>query len=193
MTARRSGSIRTQFQPSARLVAPVTEARDHIAGPATAKVTLVEYGDYQCPYCGEAHPIVKKVRSTYGDKLRFVFRNFPLPEVHPRAEFGAELAEAAGAQGKFGEMHDYIYENQASLNDEQFFVRFAKNLLGLDVKRLTQDIGSGAHSQRIREDFVTGIRSGVNGTPTFFINGARHDYGFDFESFTAAIDPLLKR
>jgi protein-disulfide isomerase len=171
---------------------PVSEERDHIAGTSSAKVTLVEYGDYQCPYCGEAYPIVKKVQSKYGARLRFVFRNFPLTEVHPRAEFGAEMAEAASAQGKFWEMHDFLYENQPSLDNPEFFLTFAKTKLRLDSEKIRHDLDKHTYFPRIREDFLSGVRSGVNGTPTFFLNGRRHDGDYEFATLVGAVDSLLK-
>jgi protein-disulfide isomerase len=161
-------------------------------GPSTAKVILVEYGDYQCPYCGEAYPIVKRVQKKFGDSLRFVFRNFPLTEVHPRAEFGAEMAEASSAQGKFWDMHDFLYENQGFLNNEDRFLNFAKNKLSLDADKIKREVDKETYFPRIREDFLSGVRSGVNGTPTFFINGHRHDDSFDYDSLVAAIESLLK-
>ena len=176
---------------SPRLTLPISETRDHITGTSRAKVTLLEYGDYQCPYCGEAYPIVKKIQEKYGDRLRFVFRNFPLTEMHPRAEFGAEMAEASGAQGKFWEMHDYLYENQASLNNADFFLKFAKAKLALDSEKIGREVSKLTYSPRIREDFLSGVRSGVNGTPSFFFNDHRHDGSYEFKSLTNAIDSLL--
>jgi protein-disulfide isomerase len=180
----------SEHSPKLRL--PVGE-RDHIQGPPEAKVTLVEFGDYQCPYCGEAYGIVKKVQDMYKDVLRFVFRNFPLTDVHPFAEDGAEIAEAAAAQGKFWEMHDFIYEHQSHLSTADFFVQYAEDKLGLDGKRMAEEISSQKYAPRIREDFSTGVRSGVNGTPTFFINDLRHNGDYQFETFIAAIDNALKK
>jgi protein-disulfide isomerase len=148
--------------------------RDHIEGPPEAPLVLVEYGDYQCPYCGAAYPIVKKVQEDLGPKLRFVFRNFPITNAHPHAEWAAETAEAAAAQGKFWEMHDHLYENQGSLGDEAFFSKY-ETKLKLDVTKLQREVAKHAYSARIEEDFSSGVRSGVNGTPTFFINGVRYD------------------
>jgi protein-disulfide isomerase len=170
---------------TAKLKPPVGP-HDHVQGPAEAPVTLVEYGDYECPYCGEAYPVVKALQKRLGDQMRFVFRNFPLAQAHPHAEHAAEGAEAAGAQGKFWEMHDMLYENQDALEDEDL-VRYAR-ALHLDVPRFVKEMESGAHLERVREDFRSGVRSGVNGTPTFFINGARHDGPFDLASLLAAIE-----
>ncbi|MGI0090829.1 MAG: DsbA family protein [Nitrososphaerales archaeon] len=180
-------------ESSPKLTLPVSEGRDHIEGGSKAKVTLVEYGDYQCPYCGQAYPIVKKVQEKYKNRLRFVFRNFPLTEIHPRAEFGAEMAEASGAQGKFWDMHDYIYVNQASLNNEDLFLGFAKSKLSLDEDKISREVDKHFYSPRIREDFLSGVRSGVNGTPTFFLNDRRHDGSYEFNSLTDAVDSLLRQ
>jgi protein-disulfide isomerase len=171
-----------------RLRLPVSEMRDHIQDSTSWKVTLLEYGDYQCPFCGEAYPIIKKVQQKFGDDLRFVFRNFPLTEVHPFAETGAEIAEAAAAQGKFWEMHDHIYENQRYLSNLDYFVEYAKNTLGLDGSRIKEEVVTRAHTPRIKEDFMSGIRSGVNGTPTFFINDLRHNDDYEYEVLVEAIE-----
>jgi protein-disulfide isomerase len=160
-------------------------ARDHIRGPMDAPVTLVEYGDYQCPYCGMAHPIVNAVREAMGPDLRFVFRNFPLTTIHPFAEGAAEAAEAAGAQGRFWEMHDWLFEHQDSLAPDDLVAAAAK--LRLDVDRFTADLVEHRFAPRVREDFMSGVRSGVNGTPTFFINGVRHDGEWDYDSLLDAL------
>ncbi len=155
------------------VLTPPVNAQDHVAGPDDAPVTLVEYGDFECPYCGMAHPIVKKVRRELGNQLRFVFRHFPLAEAHPHARIAAQAAEAAGAQGKFWEMHDTLFENQQALDVEDL-VGYAK-ALGLDTTRFARDLEAGTYLKRVRDDFRSGVRSGVNGTPTFFVNGVRYD------------------
>ncbi len=180
-------------EPSPKLTLPVSETRDHVSGSKNARVTLVEYGDYQCPYCGEAYPIVKKIQEKYQYRLRFVFRNFPLTNMHPRAEFGAEMAEASGAQGKFWEMHDYLYENQISLNNDDFFLEFATSKLLLDSSKIKTEVNKQAYSPRIRKDYLSGVRSGVNGTPTFFANGSRHDGSYEFKSLADALDSQLRK
>jgi protein-disulfide isomerase len=154
-------------------------------------MVLVEYGDYQCPYCGAAYPIVKKVQKELGKKLRFVFRNFPITNAHPYAQWAAETAEAAAAQGKFWEMHDYLYENQGSLGDEAFFASYEKKLK-LDSAKIGREVTQHAHSARVQEDYMSGIRSGVNGTPTFFINGARYDGYPEFGSLVSALKESAK-
>jgi protein-disulfide isomerase len=174
----------TTDRDQGRLSPPVTD-RDHAQGSAQASVTLVEYGDYECPHCGRAHPIVKEVQRRLGAKLRFVFRNFPLTEMHPHAQHAAEAAEAAAGQERFSEMHDALFEHQRSL-DDRHLVQYAQTL-GLDLQRFQQDLASNAYAGRVREDFRSGVRSGVNGTPTFFINGVRHDDSWDIETLTDAL------
>jgi protein-disulfide isomerase len=174
----------------ARLVIPVSEERDHIRGLREAPVTLVEYGDYECPFCGKAYYVVKELEQRAGNLMRFVFRNFPLTTVHSHAEHAAEAAEAAAAQGKFWEMHDCLYENQQSLEDEDLLE--CGVLAGLDIDRIAREIREGRYLNRIREDFLSGVRSGVNGTPTFFINGARHDGSWDLVTLMTAIEAAAR-
>jgi len=162
---------------------------DHAQGPADAPVTLVEYGDYQCPYCGQAYPIVKAIQARSGPRLRFVFRNMPLKNAHPQAELAAEAAEAAALQGKFWEMHDALYEHQARLGPE--FVTKEAARLHLDLDAFNAAIDSGQVRGRVEHDFMDGVRSGVNGTPTFFINGTRFDDSWDEETLGAAIEHAI--
>lgn len=164
---------------------PSVSARDHAQGIADAPVTLVEYGDYQCPYCGVAYPEVKRVQKHLGRKLRFVFRNFPLTQAHPYAMVAAEAAEAAALQRKFWEMHDFIYEHQDDLEADALLT-WAKQI-GLDVQEFGSAIRQGDITKRIKEDRMSGIRSGVNGTPCFFINGARYDGAADYDSLLEAL------
>jgi protein-disulfide isomerase len=175
-------------QHEGQLTMPVSD-RDHAQGPADAPVTLLEYGDYECPYCGAAYPIVKELQARLGDRLRFVFRNFPITTAHPHAEHAAETAEAAGAQSKFWEMHDYLYEHQQALLDGD--LEAYAEAIGLDVERFVREMEAQAHTDRVRTDFMSGVRSGVNGTPTFFINGQRHNGPFDLESLLAAIEAAM--
>ncbi len=165
------------------LTPPVT-ARDHIQGPLDASVVLVEYGDYECPYCAEVYPVVKELQQQLSDQLCFAFRNFPLATAHPHAESAAEAAEAAGAQGMFWEMHDVLYENQEALEDDNL-LEYA-SALGLDLRRFTREMNEHVFAPKVREDFRNGVRSGVNGTPSFFINGARYNGPFDLQSFFTA-------
>jgi protein-disulfide isomerase len=168
------------------LTVPVTEGRDHIEGPADAPVTLVEYGDFQCPYCGAAYPIVKEVQARMGERLRFVFRNFPLTTSHPNAEHAAEAAEAAAAQRRFWQMHDVLFENQKRLRDKD--LRAYAEQVGLDVERFDRELTEHVHAEHVHDDFMSGVRSGVNGTPTFYINGSRYDDSYDVETLTAALE-----
>jgi protein-disulfide isomerase len=167
-----------------RLAVPFNE-HDHVIGPATAPVTLVEYGDYECPYCGAAHGSVKKILDVLGDDLRFAFRNFPLGQIHPHAFQAANAAEAAGAQGNFWAMHGLLFENQKHL-DTASLLAYAR-ALDLDLQRFGADLTQQTYAPRIREDFLSGVRSGVNGTPTFFVNGVRHNGGYDPESLLEAV------
>ena len=161
--------------------------RDHISGSAAGSIKLLEYGDYECPFCGDAHPIVKEIQRRLGDDLLFAFRHFPLTNIHPHAEHAAESAEAAGAQGNFWGMHDLLYENQGALEDENL-VEYAAEL-GLDDTRLIREVTSEVYARRIREDFKSGVRGGVNGTPTFFVNGERYDGIRDLEHLLNALTP----
>jgi protein-disulfide isomerase len=164
--------------------------RDHMQGEASAPVTLVEYGDYECPYCLKAYPIIKKIQQQLGNKLRFVFRNFPLTRIHPHAQEAAEAAEVAATQGKFWEMHDYLFEHQKEL-DNRSLKRHAASL-GLDTSNFSRDLDEHSQAPRVREDFLSGVRSGVNGTPTFFINGVRHDGRWEAGPLLKAIKKAIE-
>jgi protein-disulfide isomerase len=174
----------TQWE--AVLVLPVDPDRDHIQGPADAEVTLVQYGDFECPYCGAAYPIIREVQSRMGERLRFVFRNFTISTSHPHAEQAAEAAEAAAAQGTFWQMHDLLYENQKRLRDED--LRAYAERLELDLELFDKELAEHVHAERVHEDFMSGVRSGVNGTPTFYINGARHDDSYDLDTLLGALE-----
>jgi protein-disulfide isomerase len=154
------------------LIPPVSET-DHIRGAADALVTLVEYGDFECPHCGRAHVFVLDALERLGDDVRFVFRHFPLAQAHPHAPYAAEAAEAAGEQGRFWPMHDVLFENQDALESDDL-VAYADEL-ELDVKRFVDQLEAGIHQAKVQADFRSGVRSGVNGTPTFFIDGQRFD------------------
>lgn len=166
-----------------RLTPPVGPD-DHVKGAENAAVTLVEYGDFQCPYCREAYPIVKVLQRRLGGRLRVGFRNFPLANLHPQAKPAAEAAESAGAQGRFWEMHDLLFENQERL-DRGDLERYAEQA-GLDLARFRSDLEAKRWEGRVREQFRSGVISGVNGTPTFFINARRHDGGYSLEELLAA-------
>ena len=169
---------------SGDLQVPVT-ARDHIQGPDTAPVTLVEYADYECPYSRRAYHVIKGLQRELGDQLRFVYRNFPLREIHPHAQHAAEAAEAAAAQGKFWEMHDYLFEHQHALDDAH--LREYAATLGLDPQVFEQDMVQHRYAGKIEDDLLGGMQSGVQGTPTFFVNGVRYDGGYDIESLLSTI------
>ena len=171
------------------LLTPPVSSRDHALGAADARVTLVEYGDFECPFCGRAYPALKRVLGQLGSKVRFVFRHFPLAEEHPHAQHAAEVAEAAAAQGKFWEMHDLLYQRQAALADEDL-VAYAREL-GLDADRVRRELVAQVYAARVRDDFVSGTRSGVTGTPRFFINGRRHEEPGDARTLAAALRRAL--
>jgi len=172
-----------------QLKLPVSE-RDHTqGGGADAPITLVEYGDFECPYCGHAYPIVKAAQAVFGHDLRFVFRNFPLTNVHPFAETAAEAAEIAGRSGKFWEMHDLLFENQDNL-DEDSLVGYALTL-GLSSDDFTTELEKHVLAEKVREDFLSGVKSGVNGTPTFFINAIRYDGTWEHGGLVRALKEHL--
>src|ERR1700730_12360973 len=164
-------------------------SRDSIRGPLDALITLVEYGDYECPHCGAAHPRVLLVQEHFGSRLRFVFRHFPLTQVHLNAESAAESAEFAGAYGLFWEMHDGIYENQDRLSPPHLFA--LARALGLSEEELSDALVSEKYAAKIKSDFLSGVRSGVNGTPSFFINGHQHQGSFALNDLVLAIDMHL--
>jgi protein-disulfide isomerase len=172
----------------AQLVVPVGPD-DHVEGSDDAAITIVEYGDFQCPYCGQAYPIVKRLQSDFGDSLRLVFRNMPLTNVHPQAELAAETAEAVGLQGKFWPMHDVLFENQRDLSGPAL-LRYVEDV-GADLSQVANALNDGVVQKRVKDDVESGIRSGVNGTPTFFVNGERYDGSWDYESFHAYLQDVL--
>jgi protein-disulfide isomerase len=159
--------------------------RDHLQGAIDAPIALLEYGDYECPVCGEVQPIVREIQRRLGNNLCFAFRHFPMSNVHLHAEHAAEAAEAAGEQGGFWPMHETLFANQDALDDESLAEYAAA--LGLNEMRLIQEVISSAHAERIREDFKSGVRAGVNGTPCFFINGERYDGARGLEPLLAAV------
>jgi protein-disulfide isomerase len=159
---------------------PVSE-KDHTTGNVNAEKTLVEYGDYQCPHCGAAHPFIKKLLKEFKGEFRFVFRNFPLQESHPMAMMAAMAVEAAARQDKFWEMHDIIFEHQQSLDPNSILGFAAK--LKLNEEQFEKDIRDKELMQRVEDDFESGLRSGVNGTPTFYLDGKKVDsYNETYES-----------
>jgi protein-disulfide isomerase len=173
---------------SAHLAVPVGPD-DHVRGPADAKLTVVEYGDYQCPYCGQAYSIVEKLLTTFESSMRLVFRNLPLADVHPHAESAAEFAEAVALQDKFWPMHDVLYKNQRSLGDEA--LRTYVTDVGADLKKVEEALESGAPRDRVQADLEGAIRSGANGTPTFFVNGLRYDGSWFYDEFAEFLQSTL--
>jgi protein-disulfide isomerase len=159
---------------------PPVSLVDHYQGLENAPIVLVEYGDYQCPSCGQAYPILKQVQKAMGDKLKFVFRNFPLAEIHPAAVNAATAAEVAAGQGKFWEMHDVIFEHQYNLSYSQLFK--LASMAKLDVTQFEMEYAKEVYRKRIDADFESGVRSGVNGTPSFFINGEKYNGSWQGES-----------
>jgi NhaA family Na+:H+ antiporter len=171
-----------------KLVEPVGD-RDHVLGPDDAPVTLVEYGDLECPYCRQVNPVIRELRRRLGGRVRYVFRHFPIRTAHVHAQLAAEAAEAAGAQGKFWEMYEFILEHQEAL-DQTHLLEYAAEL-DLDLDRFKKDLDQNVYADRVKEDFHSGVRSGVNGTPSFFINGVRYDGAWDLESLIDAVEKPL--
>ena len=169
---------------------PVSE-KDHIAGTEKAVIELLEYGDYQCPYCGRAYPIVKNIQEKIGDKMKFVFRNFPLTKIHPHAKMASVATEAAARQGKFWEMHDIVFENQKRLHASALF-EYAETI-GLDKEQFSKDLEDEALIRKVELDFEGGLRSGVNATPTFFINGEKYEAEWDEHSLESYIRQKIKQ
>jgi protein-disulfide isomerase len=174
--------------PRGTLTPPVGK-HDHIQGPSTAAITLVEYGDYQCPFCGNIQPVIKKLQKHYGDQLRFIFRNFPQARVHAYAQRAAEAAEAADGQGKFWEMHDYLYEHREALDVEN--LARAAGVLDLDKVKFDREVAERVYADRVERDIQSGNDSGVGGTPTIFINGVRNNDDDDFETLKAKIEEAI--
>lgn len=175
----------TNHRATKKLTYLITE-QDHTMGLPSAPVTLLEYGDYECPRCHDAYFTVKELQKWLGNHLRFCFRHFPLTHVHPHAQGAAEAAEAAAAQGWFWEMHDYLYEHQQLL-DKKHLARYATTL-GLDTQRFNREMANGVHVARVHEDFRSGVASGVTETPTFFINSARYTGSWDFDDLLSVIE-----
>lgn len=171
-----------------RLAPPVTD-RDHVQGDESALVTLIEYGDFECPYCGAAYSVLKRVTRRLGDRLRFVFRSFPISESHPHAQHAAEAAESVSAQGgnqAFWAMHDLMFEHQRALGDTEL-ARYAEKA-GVDGAVVLADLAGGTYTEQVRDSFMSGARAGVNGTPTLFIDGIRYDGPRDEETLVAALE-----
>lgn len=179
------GSSRTSLELIVELASPVGK-RDHFLGSPSAPVTLVEYGDFECLHCSQAYSVVREIRELVGDRLRLVFRNFPITTIHPRAQSAAEAAEAAGSQGRFWQMHDALFEHQTQLSGRH--LRHYASQSGLDMDRFNREMTTQAWAPSVRQQFLGGVRSGVNETPTFFINDVRYMGVVDVPSLRRAIE-----
>lgn len=168
---------------STTLLAP--QPWDHAQGSSEAPVTIIEYGDFECPYCGRTYPLLKRLREELGDQIRLIYRHFPLNSVHPHASVAAQAAEAAGAQGKFWEMHSMLFENQDALESfdfDQYALR-----IGLEVYRFRADLSSERFSRRVQRDYESGTQVGVRKTPTLFVNGAKYDGALEYPPLLEAV------
>jgi len=170
---------------------PPVSAKDHIQGDPDAPIELLEYGDYQCPHCGRAYPIIKNIQKRMGKKLKFVFRNFPLTEIHPDAFNAAVAAEAAGEQDKFWEMHDIIFEHQRHLTTESILIYAQK--AGLNMAEFSKDLQNDVFVNKVEDDIESGIRSGVNGTPSFYVNAKKYNGSWDEDDFVDFLNRLVVR
>jgi protein-disulfide isomerase len=171
-----------------KLVTPVNIGTDHIRGSIDAPISIVEYGDYECPYTGMAYPIVKEIMNKFNNKVYFVFRNFPLNDIHPHAQLAAEAAEVAAAQDKFWQMHDYLFEHQNALDDSHL-LQYAEKL-GLDINKFKKEVSGHTYAPLIEESLKSGIDSGVEGTPAFFVNGERYEDSWDLDTFSNFLKTL---
>jgi protein-disulfide isomerase len=185
-TDRREVNMIERKGKNIQLTLPVSELRDHVQGPVTAAVTLVEYGDYECPYCAQAYMIVKEVQERLGKKLRFVFRSFPLTKVRPHAYQAALAVETAAAQGRFWEMYDFLFKHGEVLTDDSLRLSAAK--LGLNVAKFDREFLDRTYSSHVDEDIQSGKSSGVTSTPTFFINGDLYNDTWDLDTLLSALD-----
>jgi protein-disulfide isomerase len=167
---------------------PPVSRRDHLLGSPNLEIVLVEYGDFECPFCAEVEPVLRELRHSLPNSLLFAFRHFPMAEAHPHSLHAAEAAEAAGVQGKFWQMHDCLFANHDALEDEDL-IHYAA-AVGCNLDQFTRDMAEGRYAARVREDFLSGVRSGVNGTPTLFINGMRYDGPRDLYSLLAAVEQM---
>jgi protein-disulfide isomerase len=168
--------METESPDTTRLLLPIND-EDHVHGPASADFTLVEYGDYQCPDCGRLFQIIRDLQATLGDRLQIVYRHYPLNGIHPQAEEAAEAAEAAGAQNRFWEMHDLLFQNQTALQRKNLLAYGTS--LSLDMNRFRGELKKRLYEDRVREDFRRGVQNGVYKTPGLFLNGVRHDGAWD--------------
>ncbi len=190
-TRMRLGALLGRSETIVDLAEPVDDERDHVRGPEDAPVTLLEYGDFQCPYCGQAEPVIRELLATFGDEVRYVWRHLPLTDVHPYAELAAEAAEAASAQGAFWEMYEQLLAHQDRLRQRDL-VSYAGEI-GLDVERFEEDVRKSAGAGHIASDVDSADLSGVSGTPTFFINGLRHYGAYDVDTLSRAVKTARAR
>ncbi len=181
----------TSHENVRKLIVPVSIGLDHIRGSVNAPVTIVEYGDFECPYTGMAYPIVKEIIKQFGDKIYFVYRNFPLNDIHPHAQHAAEAAEAAAAQDKFWQMHDYLFEHQKALDDNHL-LEYAQKV-GLNVDRFKKEMSGHVYAPLINKSLKSGIDSGVEGTPTFFVSGERYEGSWDLDTLSSFLKESLHR
>ena len=184
----RRNNKKTLRRETKKLVTPVNIGTDHIRGSINAPISIVEYGDYECPYTGMAYPIVKEIINKFNNKVYFVFRNFPLNDIHPHAQLAAEAAEVAAAQDKFWQMHDYLFEHQKALDDSHL-LQYAEKL-GLDINKFKKEVSGHTYAPLIEESLKSGIDSGVEGTPTFFVNGERYEDSWDLDTFSNFLKTL---
>ena len=186
----RRWSLAAVYYGMTQLTVPLSPI-DHILGPPTAPVTLVEYGDFECPNCAAAYPVIRGLVESVGDRLRFVFRHFPIVLSHDHAEKAAEAAEAAGAQGKFWEMHNILFQHQDDL-DRESLVSYAGGL-GLDVERFRNELLGDVYADRVYRDLESGQASGVSWTPTFFLNGARYPIARDLDGLVREVAAAVQQ
>jgi protein-disulfide isomerase len=172
-----------------KLTVPVTIGLDHVRGSVNAPITIVEYGDFECPYTGMAYPIVKELMKQFNEKIYFVYRNFPLNDIHPHAQHAAEAAEAAATQDKFWQMHDYLFEHQKALGDHHL-LEYAQKV-GLNIDRFKKEMSGHIYASLINKSLKSGIDSGVEGTPTFFVNGERYEDSWDLDTLSSFLKKSL--
>jgi protein-disulfide isomerase len=184
----RRNNKKTLRRETKKLVTPINIGTDHIRGSINAPISIVEYGDYECPYTGMAYPIVKEIINKFNNKVYLVFRNFPLNDIHPHAQLAAEAAEVAAAQDKFWQMHDYLFEHQKALDDSHL-LQYAEKL-GLDINKFKKEVSGHTYAPLIEESLKSGIDSGVEGTPTFFVNGERYEDSWDLDTFSNFLKTL---
>ena len=181
----------TSHEAVRKLTVPVSIGLDHIRGSVNAPITIVEYGDFECPYTGEAYPVIKELTKQFNEKIYFVYRNFPLNDIHPYAQHAAEAAEAAAAQDKFWQMHDYLFEHQKALDDHHL-LEYAQKV-ELNIDRFKKEMSEHVYAPLINKSLKSGIDSGVEGTPTFFINGERYEDSWDLDTLTSFLNKSLNQ